>query len=350
MIDISSLTEDELAIEIKNLGLPAFRGRQIYAQIHKNIVLDFNDMTNLSKDMRVKLAEVFTITKPKIVSEQVSSAGDTAKLLLEFSDGTLIEVVVMLYHGAESRDRQTVCISTQAGCAMGCKFCATGLLGFERNLTAGEIEVQVLIASKWLIDRGMSGISNVVYMGMGEPFLNYDNVVKSIGLLNGENGQNIGARRITVSTCGIVPKIYEFADLGTSVSLALSLHAPTDELRSELMPVNRQHNVRKTIAACNYFAKQTGRRITYEYALFAGVNDGPEHSRELGYLLKGSLCHINVIPANFVSETGFLPSDRETLKEFCEAIRSYGIEATVRQERGADIDGACGQLRSKHIQ
>lgn len=231
---------------------------------------------------------------------------------------------------------------------MGCAFCATGLSGLHRNLTAGEIVAQVLTGKLWLNQHGLGEVTNLVYMGMGEPFANYQQVMQSLRIINHPDGLNIGQRRVTVSTCGLVPQIKRFADEDAEFGLAISLHAPDDELRSRLMPINRRYGLADLMAACDYYTAKTNRRISYEYALLQGVNDGKEQAQALAELLGGRLAHVNLIPVNFVEETGFLPSPAETLNEFAAILNSRGVETTVREKRGSDIDGACGQLRRNH--
>jgi 23S rRNA (adenine2503-C2)-methyltransferase len=307
-------------------------------------------MTNLSKKDRELLKNKYPTVLPKIVRENQSKDGTTAKLLLDFGSGILIELVIMLYERQNSRNRHTLCISTQAGCAMGCAFCATGLSGLARNLTAGEIVAQVLVGKLWLNRHDKGEVTNLVYMGMGEPLANYENVMQSLRVVNSADGLNIGQRRITVSSCGLVPQIRRFADEETEIGLAISLHAPNNELRSAIMPINKRYPLAELLEACDYYTEKTHRRISYEYALLQGVNDGREQAVELAGLLVGRLAHVNLIPVNFVAETGFLPSNAETLLKFAQILNSSGVETTVRERRGADIDGACGQLRRKAMQ
>ena len=345
MIELLNLEEQELCTYLQQHGFPAFRGKQLFGWLHGKGVFEFSEMTNLGKELIAFLQENTEVAIPKIIKEQINRGQDSAKLLLEFADGVLVEIVIMLYERKNARDRQTVCISTQAGCGMGCAFCATGLGGLERNLTAGEMVSQVLVANKWCEQHGYVGISNVVYMGMGEPLANLPAVLKSVLLLNHEKGLHIGQRKITISTCGLVPQMRELAEQKLSVGLAVSLHASEDALRDKLMPVNRNYPIGQVIAAAQYYSEQTGRRITYEYALFEGVNDNTKHALSLAKLLKGQLAHVNLIKANFVQETGFLPAVTETVQKFADVLAAQGIEVTVRESRGGDIDAACGQLR-----
>ncbi len=345
------LGEDESGLReiCKGLGIPAFKGGILFRWLQQGVV-DYDAMTNLSKKDRELLAREYPTSLPKIVRENQSKDGTTAKLLLDFGADIMIELVIMLYERQNSRNRHTLCISTQAGCAMGCAFCATGLSGLARNLTAGEIVAQVLVGKLWLNSHGKGEVTNLVYMGMGEPLANYENVMQSLRVVNSADGLNIGQRRITVSSCGLVPQIRRFADEETEIGLAISLHAPNDELRSRIMPVNKRYPLAELLAACDYYTEKTRRRISYEYALLQGVNDGREQALELAGLLGGRLAHINLIPVNFVAETGFLPSNAETLLKFAQILNSRGVETTVRERRGADIDGACGQLRRKAMQ
>jgi 23S rRNA (adenine2503-C2)-methyltransferase len=347
-MDFLAMTETELGAWAKEQALPAFRGRQIFARLQSGVD-DWQKMTELPKDLREKLAQEHDISLPRLIKAQVSKSDDTAKLLYELNDGTLLETVVMSYEREKSRDRATVCISTQAGCAMGCKFCATGLYGLERNLLAGEIIAQVIGADLWLKQKG-GAISNVVYMGMGEPLQNLPAVLKSIEILNSESGLNIGQRRMTVSTCGIVPKMKALADCKLQIGLAVSLHAADDETRNKLMPVNKRYPLAELFSACDYYTEKTGRRITYEYALLKDINDQKEDALKLAALLKGRLSHVNLIPVNEVKETGFAPSLAKSVEEFAEVLRLKHIEVTVRERRGADIDAACGQLRKRSLE
>lgn len=341
------LTESQLADWCKEKGMPAFRGKQIFNWLQQKNVDDFALMTNLPKNMIEKLNDMAEIALPKIIREHLSGDGQTAKLLLEFADGVLVEIVIMVYRREQSKNRRTICISTQAGCAMGCKFCATGINGLERNLTAAEIVAQVIMGNIWCEKQGYDGISNIVYMGMGEPLANLPNVLQSIAVINHEKGLNIGQRRITVSTCGLVPQIRLLAEHKLQIGLAVSLHAPSDEIRSRLMPVNQKYGIEELLAACDDYTEQTGRRISYEYALLKNVNDSPNQAHLLGRLLRGRLAHVNLIPVNYVEETGFFPADSENIKQFSEIVESYNVEATVREKKGTDIDAACGQLRKR---
>ena len=341
------MTEAELGAWCKENGLPAFRGKQIFSWLQQKNIDDFNAMTNLPKNLQSELDNLADIKLPKIIKEQQSSDGNTVKLLLDFGENILVEIVIMIYEREQARNRRTICISTQAGCAMGCKFCATGINGLERNLTAGEIVSQVAVGNLWCRNHGLDGISNIVYMGMGEPLANLKNVLKSIEVINHEKGLNIGQRKMTISTCGLVPKMYELADLKLQIGLAVSLHSPTDEIRSRLMPVNDKYAIADLMQACDYYTKQTGRRISFEYALLKNVNDSPNFAHLLGRLLKGRLSHVNLIPVNYVKETGFYPADSESIRQFSNIVESYNVETTIREKKGTDIDAACGQLRKR---
>lgn len=337
-------SEEELRQICQKQGLPAYKGGILFKWLQSGEA-DYNQMTNLSKAERELLLAHYPLALPEVRQEQQSADGATAKLLLDFGGGVMVELVLMLYQRSNTRSRHTLCISTQAGCAMGCAFCATGLSGWLRNLSAGEIVAQVLCGQLWLRRHNLGPVTNLVLMGMGEPFANYEQVCQALRVLNAEAGLNIGQRRITVSTCGLAPQIRRFADEGWEINLAISLHAPQDELRSRLLPINQRYPLAELLAACDYYTEKTHRRISYEYALLRGVNDGPEQAAALAQLLAGRLAHVNLIPVNFVAETGFWPSNDETLNQFAAALQRQGIETTVREKRGLDIDGACGQLR-----
>lgn len=339
MKNLLDFTLDEFSSWLKENGESAFRAKQVYSWIYKE-VWNFDDMRNLPKSLKEKLKENFKIVIPEIVEEFRSKDDDTRKLLLALEDGNLIECVIMKYkHG------NTICISTQVGCRMGCKFCASTIDGRIRNLTSGEILSEIMIAQKTLGER----ISNIVLMGSGEPLDNYDNVLKFLKEVNAEYGLNIGQRHITISTCGLVPKIYELADEGLTITLAISLHAFSDEKRKEIMPIANKYSIKEILDACEYYIKKTNRRVTFEYALVKDVNDGNEDAKALGQLLKGMLCHVNLIPVNEIKENSFKRSSNKRIEEFAEILKSKGIEATVRREMGGDINAACGQLRRSYI-
>lgn len=333
MTDISSLTFTDLETYIKSLGEPAFRAKQIYAWLSRG-VMTFDGMTDISKPLREKLHANCTLATLELRRRLVDPEDGTAKYLFALSDGLLIETVVMKYkHG------NSVCISSQAGCRMGCRFCASTLLGKERDLTAGEMLAQVAFAN------ADAGVTNVVVMGVGEPLDNFDNLCVFLENLHDPRGLNISHRHVSVSTCGIVPKIYELAEKRLQITLSVSLHAPDDETRSQIMPINSAYNVETLMKACDAYVAATNRRISYEYTLIKGVNDTPAHARRLASLMKSRLAHVNLIPVNYVSERGLVPSDRKTVNEFCDMLLERGINATLRRTLGDGINAACGQLR-----
>mgnify|MGYP000068441627 CR=1 FL=1 len=330
---ISSLTLAELTAELKALGQPGFRAKQIFHWVHQKLVTEFSAMTDQPKTLLAKLEETFYIAAPQIERRQEAKDG-TVKYLLRMADGNCIETVVMRYHYGN-----TVCVSTQVGCRMGCRFCASTLLGKERDLTAGEMLAQVAFAN------ADAGVTNVVVMGVGEPLDNFDNLCVFLENLHDPRGLNISHRHVSVSTCGIVPKIYELAEKRLQITLSVSLHAPDDETRSRIMPINSAYNVETLMKACDAYVAATNRRISYEYTLIKGVNDTPAHARRLASLMKGRLAHVNLIPVNYVSERGLVPSDRKTVNEFCDMLLERGINATLRRTLGDGINAACGQLR-----
>ena len=338
MTDIKSLTFDELNNEITSIGLPKFRTGQIYSWLHEKGVDSFDEMTNLSKDLREKLKQNYFIPSVKIEDKYVSKIDSTVKYLFKLYDGEYVEAVIMKY-----KYGYTICISSQVGCKMGCRFCASTLAGFKRNLLPAEMESQLHIAQKDLNIR----ISHVVLMGIGEPLDNYENVIKFIKTVNNDKGLNISMRDITLSTCGIVPKIYDLANEQMPITLTLSLHAPNDKIRSSMMPVNDKWGVDEAIAACKKYAEKTGRRVSFEYTLINGVNDTEECAKELASKLAGMLCHVNLIPVNDVEERGNVRSTDKSIKNFYEALYSLGINATIRRTLGSDINASCGQLRRK---
>lgn len=338
MTDIKSLTFDELNNEILSIGLPKFRTGQIYSWLHEKGAESFDEMSNLSKDLRQKLSENYFIPSVKIEDKYVSKIDETVKYLFKLYDGEYVEAVIMKY-----KYGYTICISSQVGCKMGCKFCASTLAGFKRNLLSAEMESQLHIAQKDLNIR----ISHIVLMGIGEPLDNYDNVIKFIKSVNNDKGLNISMRDITLSTCGVVPKMYDLANEQMPITLTLSLHAPNDKIRSSMMPVNDKWGVEEAIAACKNYADKTGRRVSFEYTLINGVNDTEECAKELASKLSGMLCHVNLIPVNDVEERGNIRSTDKSIKNFCETLYSLGINATIRRTLGSDINASCGQLRRK---
>ncbi len=337
--DIKSLTAEELGEDLATLGLPSYRTNQIFGWLHQKNVTSFAEMLNIPQNIRQTLSERYYIAVASIEKKQISCYDDTVKYLFRLSDGEMIESVLMHYHHG-----YTICISTQVGCRMGCTFCATGKGGFSRNLSPSEMLAQIQTAQS---DNNIR-IANIVLMGMGEPLDNFDNVMKFLSLVSCEKGLNIGMRHISLSTCGIVPKIYELADRKLQITLSVSLHAPNDTIRNRTMPVNRKYPVNELIKACRYYAKTTKRRITFEYAMIDNVNDSDECAYELVRLVKGMLCHCNLIPVNNVTETHYRRSQKKRLLQFAEILEKNGVPATVRRTLGSDIDASCGQLRGKH--
>ncbi|HHW56485.1 MAG TPA: 23S rRNA (adenine(2503)-C(2))-methyltransferase RlmN [Clostridia bacterium] len=339
MYNLKDMTLEEMENFFINMGESKFRARQIYKWIYDKKVTDFEKMTDISKNLRAKLKEIAYISQLKIAERRVSQIDDTIKYLFLLEDNNIIEGVAIRY-----RFGNTACVSTQVGCNMKCKFCASAVGGKVRDLKASEMVNQVMA-----IDSDYGKISNIVLMGSGEPFDNYDEVMKFIKILNNPYGLGIGSRHITISTVGIVPKIYKFADEKLQVNLSISLHAPNNELRSELMPINRAYPLEELMKACEYYIEKTRRRITFEYSLIDGVNDKKEHAYQLVELLKGMLCHVNLIPINYVKEIGFKKAKNEKVMMFKRIIEDAGITCTVRRELGSDIEAACGQLRRKYL-
>lgn len=336
--DISSLSYSALRNEISELGLPKFRANQIFEWIHKYGVSDFSEMTNISKALREQLNETYFIPYCEIEDKYVSKIDDTVKYLFRLYDGEYVESVIMKY-----KYGYTICVSSQVGCKMGCRFCASTLAGFKRNLSAGEIEAQLHSAEKDLNIK----ISHIVMMGIGEPLDNFDNTVAFLYNVNSENGLNISMRNITISTCGIVPRIYDLMELNLPVTLTISLHAPNDKIRSRTMPVNDKWGIDELIAACKKYANKTGRRVSFEYTLIKGVNDSMACADELSRRLSGMLSHVNLIPVNDVEERGNVRGSKESILNFQEQLKRNKINATIRRTLGADINASCGQLRRK---
>lgn len=334
--DIKSLNFVELKEEILSLGEKSFKAGQIYSWLHKRGVTDFDEMTDISKDLREKLKKNYDIYTCSIEKKLVSVYDDTVKYLFKLHDGELIESVVMKY-----KYGYTICVSSQVGCKMGCRFCASGIAGFVRNLTPSEILSQIYTAQKDLEIR----ISHIVMMGVGEPLDNFDNVMKFLSMVSDEKGINIGMRNISVSTCGVVSGIYKLIEMKPQFTLSISLHAPNDEVRSKTMPVNDRWGVDELLKACREYTKVTSRRISFEYAMISGVNDSDECAAELGRKLKGMLCHVNLIPVNSVKERDYRKSTDNRIKEFIRVLEKYGINVTVRRTLGSDINASCGQLR-----
>ena len=338
MTDIKSMTLAELTDALKAAGEAGFRGKQVYAWLHGGAT-DFEQMSNLPKPLRAKLAERFYITSPKIARKQTSKLDGTVKYLWELRDGNCIETVLMSYHHGN-----TVCISSQVGCRMGCKFCASTVAGKVRDLAPSEMLDQVLFTR---LDSGAE-ISNIVLMGIGEPMDNLDNVLRFLELVNSPDGLNIGMRHISLSTCGVIPGIERLAELGLQLTLSVSLHAPDSETRSRIMPVNRAYDVDLLFDACHRYFQKTGRRISFEYAMIDGVNDSDAQADLLAEKIRGMPGHVNLIPLNDVMESEFKPSRR--VAAFQKRLESHGITATVRRSLGGDIDASCGQLRRKAME
>lgn len=339
MINILDLDLVELKCWMKDNGESGFRAKQVSDWIY-NDVWKFEDMNNIPKSIQEKLQNNFHIGIPKLIEEHSSKQKDTKKYLFELNDGNLIECVIMKYkHG------NSICISTQVGCKMGCKFCASTIGGMIRNLTSGEMLGQIIKSQRLIGER----ISNVVLMGSGEPFDNFRNVIKFLELVNSKNGLNIGQRHITISTCGIVPKIKEFADLNLQTTLAISLHASTDEIRKKSMPIANKYSIAEIIDISRYYINKTNRRITFEYALVKGLNDSAQDAEKLSALLEDMLCHVNLIPVNEIKENKLKRSSNEDVAEFKRVLETNNIQTTIRREMGLDINAACGQLRRSYI-
>ncbi len=335
MTDIRSMNLSELTEYLTENGFEKFRAKQVLSWFRQD-VSSFDEMTNLPARLRAFLKENAYLAKADIVRTRRSAIDDTVKYLFELYDGEYVEGVLMRYHHGLS-----VCISTQVGCKMGCTFCATGKSGFSRSLTASEMIAQIRSAETDAGER----ISNVVLMGMGEPFDNYDNVIRFLRLVSSEDSLNIGMRHITISTCGIVPRMREFADLQLQCGLSVSLHAPDDAARSRTMPINRRYPIDEVIAASKYYVKKTNRRISFEYALISGENDSDDHARRLAALLSGMLCHVNLIPVNNVTGAGYQKSSIKRQNAFVNILSAAGVNATVRRTLGSDIEASCGQLK-----
>lgn len=339
MSDLRSFTYDRLCEEVKAMGLPSFRAKQIYEWLHKKQVTSYDKMTNIPSSVREKLKTDYPLANVTIEKKLVSKIDGTVKYLFRLSDGEHIEGVRMAYKRGGS-----LCISTQCGCRMGCTFCASTLTGLCRNLTPSEMLSEVYLASKDAQESGEK-IASIVLMGIGEPLDNFDNVMDFLTVVTSEQGFNMGMRHISLSTCGLVDKIYKLAERKLQLTLSVSLHAPNDEIRRRTMPVARRYPIDELIKACRDYFDITGRRISFEYALIDGVNDQPEHAKELIALLKGMGAHVNLIPVNRVNETGYRRGKRESVEAFCKLLNDNGQNATVRRELGSDINAACGQLR-----
>ena len=336
--NLKSMTQPEIGAVLKELGQPAFRAKQVYTWLHKG-VRSYDEMTNLPKSLRDILAQKYPIYAPKAVRKQESKKDGTIKYLWQLSDGNCVETVLMRYHYGN-----TVCISTEVGCRMGCAFCASTLGGLVRRLGPQEMLDQVLFTQ---VDSGLT-VSHIVLMGIGEPLDNLDNVLRFLELVNSEDGMNISMRHISLSTCGLVPKIDELAKHKLQISLAISLHGPNNEIRSRIMPVNKAYPIEELLDACRRYYAATGRRIHFEYAMIDGVNDTPENAKELLRRLKGLPAHVNMIPLNHVEESPLKPSSRSAVAAFQKILEDGGVTATVRRSLGGDIDASCGQLRRKY--
>ena len=329
----------ELKQEFIQMGEKPFRAEQVFKWIYESKVTSFDEMTNLSLELREKLKQNYEMHNFNIIRKQEASDG-TKKYLFDVLDGNAIETVLMSYHHGYS-----LCVSTQIGCKMGCKFCASTGIKFIRDLTSGEIVEQILAVER---DNNIR-ISNVVFMGIGEPLDNYDNVVNAIRIINNQKGINIGARHISISTSGLVPKIYQLAEENIQCTLSISLHATTDEKRSEMMPVNNRYNIEELLQACRDYIEKTKRRISFEYALAKDNNDNLDDAKRLVKLLKGMICHVNLIPINKIESGQYIKSSNENIMRFRDYLNEHGIVATIRRELGSDIDAACGQLRRKNL-
>ena len=342
MYNIYDYSLPKLEELVVSLGEKKFRAEQLFKWVYKRGVKDFDLMSDISKSFRETLKTSFCLIKPTIYQKQVSSDG-TVKLLLELEDGDKVETVLMRYNYGN-----VACVSSEVGCNMGCAFCASGLLKKKRELKVSEILGQVLVLNDLLSSEGKGErITHVVVMGTGEPFDNYDNVMDFIRILNHPHGLEIGARHITVSTCGIVPKIYDYAREGLQINLAISLHAPNDEIRHKIMPISRVYPLNDLMEAVKYYEKTAGRRVTFEYILLKGINDSKKDAEDLAKLIKGTLAYVNLIPYNEVNEMKYRRSESSSVKEFMDTLMKKGVNATIRKEFGSDIDAACGQLRAK---
>lgn len=335
--DIRSKSLNELSEELNNIGFPAYRAKQVFSWLHEKCVGSFDEMTNIPKSMREEMGRRYDFYNCFIDTKLMSKQDDTVKFLFGLCDGEFVESVVMKYKYGYS-----ICISTQVGCKMGCSFCASAIGGFVRHLTAGEMLSEIYTAQKEL---GIK-INHLVLMGTGEPLDNYDNVIKMLSLLTDDKGQNMSMRHISLSTCGVVPKIYDLAELKLGLTLSVSLHAPNNGIRSKSMPINKKYDIEELLKACRYYAKTTGRRISFEYAMIKGLNDNDECAKELAGRLKGMLCHVNLIPVNNVRENNYEKSTVDRQKRFIDILSASGITATVRRTLGSDINASCGQLRA----
>ncbi len=341
MKDLKSFTLEELKEELKEGGFPAYRAGQLYRWLHVQLAEDPEEMTNLPAKLKQFLSENYTITRLQVADRQISRLDGTQKFLFQLPDGETIESVFMKYKFGNS-----VCVSSQVGCRMGCRFCASTLDGLRRNLLPGEILEEIYTIHRLTGEK----ISHVVVMGTGEPLDNYENLLKFLRMLTDENGQNLSMRNVTVSTCGMVPRIYDLAREKLSITLALSLHATTDERRREIMPIANTYTISECMAACRYYFEETGRRVTFEYSLIKGVNDSLRDAKELAALAGSISAHINLIPVNPVRERDYEQPDLSAVQAFRAKLEKHGINVSIRRVLGRDIDGACGQLRHRHIE
>lgn len=338
--DIKSMYLNELKQDFIDNGQPSYKALQVYRWLSKGLS-SFDNMTDISKNTRSFLDSKYYISTAKIENKWVSAIDETVKYLFKFNDASLVESVVMKYkHG------YSICISTQVGCKMNCAFCATGKGGFFRNLTASEMLSQIQVAQEDLNIK----ISNIVLMGMGEPLDNYDNAVRFLKLVSSDDGMNIGMRHISLSTCGLVDKIYSLADLKTQITLSISIHASNDEIRNKIMPINKKYNLNELLKACRYYSNMTRRRISFEYTMIHGLNDNILYAKELAHKLKGILCHVNLIPVNPIKESNYKKSSKNDLELFKQTLEKNGVTATVRRTLGIDINASCGQLRRKRLE
>lgn len=339
MTDIKSMDMEHLRLFVESLGEKKFRAKQLYSWMHQKLVKDFDEMTDLSKNFRERLKKECVLGGVSIRREQISQKDGTRKYLMELRDGNMVETVLMKYHHGNS-----VCVSSQVGCRMGCRFCASTVGGLTRSLETSEILDQIYEIQRHTGER----VSNVIIMGIGEPLDNYENVVRFIRMLSDENGLHISQRNITLSTCGLVPRIYDLMEEDLTITLAISLHAPNDGIRRQMMPVADSFSMREIIDACKKYIQKTGRRVTFEYTLVQGTNDSRENAGELSGLLRGMLCHVNLIPLNAVEGRMGQRSVPQNIREFQEVLEREHINVTIRREMGSDIDAACGQLRNKN--
>jgi 23S rRNA (adenine2503-C2)-methyltransferase len=336
----------QLQEEMASIAEPAYRARQLRQQVYKKLAWSFDEMSDLPLLLRTALAEKYRLHSIAPF-EMVKSRNDTVKILFKLVDGETIETALMNYSHQAGKNRNTVCVSTQVGCAIGCPFCATGQQGFKRNLTSGEIVDQVLYCARYLKDAGEDKVTNIVFMGMGEPLSNYENLLQAIEIVNSADMFALGARNMTLSTSGLIPQIRRLSKENLQIGLSISLHAADDNLRNRLVPVNKKYPVRELMSACREYFDVTGRRISFEYALFTGINDSPVHAAALAQLLKGFNCHVNLIPSNNTANSLYHAPSADVVQSFKQELEKQGINATVRQSRGQDINAGCGQLRSR---